>query len=172
MTTEARFGDQPRPSDQELVQRARLDPERFLDLYDRYAFPVYSYFVYGLGKEKIAQVATSATFTRAQRNFDNFQPEVHISFRAWLFGIAYNEAQQAQGAATWSDISNHGGPEHAETRKSVANLDNREKHIVLLNFTAGLTLEETARVLGEEDPEVISQQLTQALAKLQESRKG
>lgn len=75
-------------SDEELVRLAVGDPERFGELYARYARPIHAFILPRVDRnEAIAQDLTSQVFSRALTALPGFRPGV---FRAWLYAIARN----------------------------------------------------------------------------------
>ena len=73
--------------DAALVVRARVDPEAFGTLYDRYVEAVYRYCAFRLGSREAAEDATSLIFAKALAGLPRYRGP---SFRAWLFGIAHH----------------------------------------------------------------------------------
>jgi len=75
-------------SDEELVRLAVGDPERFGELYARYARPIYAFILPRVDRnDAIAEDLTSQVFARALVALPGFRPGV---FRAWLYAIARN----------------------------------------------------------------------------------
>lgn len=80
------------PSDEEIVAAARVNPEAFAPLYERYVQPVYRYCYTRLGTSADAEDATSEVFFKALARLSSYRGG---SFRAWLFAIAHNVAIDA-----------------------------------------------------------------------------
>jgi len=75
-------------SDEELVRLAQAEPERFGELYARYARPIHGFMLPRVDRnEAVAQDLTSQVFSRALVALPGFRPGV---FRAWLYAIARN----------------------------------------------------------------------------------
>ena len=80
----------PPLADEDLVERARTDPDAFAELYRRYVNRVHA-FVYRRSRStEIADEITSATFERALRALPGFRWR-EGGFQAWIYRIAANE---------------------------------------------------------------------------------
>jgi len=73
--------------DKSLAEAARIDPQVFATLYDRYVDRIYAYALRQVGEVSQAQDVTSATFEKALRNLRH-QGWRGDSFLAWLYQIA------------------------------------------------------------------------------------
>lgn len=82
------------PTDAELLQAARQDPQAFREFYDRYAVWVRSWFQRQTGSESAALDLTAETFAQAWRAMRRFRDEADGSGAPWLFGIARNLLRQ------------------------------------------------------------------------------
>jgi RNA polymerase sigma factor (sigma-70 family) len=72
-----------------LIEAARADPARFLELYDRHVDRVYGYVSRRAGNRVVAEDITSAVFEQALANLPKFEWR-GAPFAAWLFRIAAN----------------------------------------------------------------------------------
>jgi RNA polymerase sigma factor (sigma-70 family) len=72
-----------------LIEAAKADPARFLDLYDRHVDRVYAYVSRRAGSRSVAEDVTSAVFEQALSNIGKFEWR-GVPFAAWLFRIAAN----------------------------------------------------------------------------------
>jgi RNA polymerase sigma-70 factor, ECF subfamily len=138
------------------------EAESFEALY-RGAFPrVYAYVASLLRERAAAEDVTALAFERAYRKRDRFRP-ARGTREAWLFGIARNaaldelrkrkrraslEVEPEDLAATDFDSRADTALRRATVRAALAQLDAREREIVVLKFMAGLSNAEIARVLG------------------------
>ncbi|HUY60960.1 MAG TPA: sigma-70 family RNA polymerase sigma factor [Candidatus Dormibacteraeota bacterium] len=78
-----------RTPDEDLVEYAKEDRERFGDLYDRY-FPQIYRFVYSrVRAQELAEDITSEVFFKALRALDRYRPS-GSPFSSWLYQIANN----------------------------------------------------------------------------------
>ncbi len=83
--------EQPTISDKELVEQAKINPETFGGLYERYLSKVYSYHFYRLGSPQDAEDATQETFINAFTHLPTYEIRSGVPFGAWIFRIAHNE---------------------------------------------------------------------------------
>jgi RNA polymerase sigma-70 factor, ECF subfamily len=145
-----------------LTLMAGSQTEAFAELYER-TFPrVYSYVASLLRDRAAAEDVTAQAFERAYRKRRSYRagrgtPE------AWLFGIARNAAldelrRRKRRAVLEEDPEDLAGPsseDHAElalrreaVHAALASLDGRERDLIALKFSGGLSNAEIGRVLG------------------------
>lgn len=79
--------------DDALVSAAQADPQRFVDLYDRYVDPIYRYCYVRLGAKEDAQDATSDVFLNALSGLSKYRGG---AFTAWIYRIAHNVVVDGQ----------------------------------------------------------------------------
>jgi RNA polymerase sigma-70 factor (ECF subfamily) len=72
-----------------LIEAAQMDPERFVDLYDRHVDRVYAYVSRRAGSRSVAEEVTSAVFEQALTHLPRFEWR-GVPFIAWLLRIAAN----------------------------------------------------------------------------------
>ena len=158
----------------ELAQRG--DAEAFGLLYERYVDVVYRYVYVRVGSAHLAEDLTSETFLRALRRMDSFSWQGR-DIAAWFITIARNlitdNAKSARfrlevTTADMLDADQHVDAPEAEvlqrlrdTRliEAVKNLKPEQAECVVLRFLQGLTLAETAKVLGKTEGAVKQLQL-------------
>ncbi|MCO6004369.1 sigma-70 family RNA polymerase sigma factor [Actinoallomurus purpureus] len=151
----------------ELVLRARAgESDAFAALYDRYVDLVYRYVYYRVGTHPLAEDLTSETFLRALRRMSVFTWQGK-DFGAWLVTIARNlvldhfkssryrmeicTAEPDEGDR-WEE-----GPEravldsftHRALFSAVRDLGSEQRECVVLRFLHGLSVAETALVMGK-----------------------
>ncbi|WP_067815166.1 sigma-70 family RNA polymerase sigma factor [Actinomadura kijaniata] len=167
----ARPGDTPlsRPGDamKSLVLRAREgDAEAFGALYDNYVDLVYRYVYYRVGSHALAEDLTSETFLRALRRIGDFHWQGK-DFGAWLVTIARNlvtdhfksgrhRLEICTAELLEPDLPQE-GPERAVldamTRRTlltaVRRLGSEQQECVVLRFLHGLSVAETALIMGK-----------------------
>ncbi len=80
----------PVSSDASLLAAARIDPDAFRELYERYAEAVYGYFVRRTGSRATALDLTAETFAQAWIVRARFRDEANGSAAPWVYGIARN----------------------------------------------------------------------------------
>ena len=136
--------------------------EGFEDLYRR-TFPrVYAYVASLLRDRSAAEEVTAQAFERAYRRRSSYRPG-RGPVEAWLFGIARNAAldelrrrgrrarlehDPADAAGVAAGDEAEGLLRRATVRAALASLDPRERDLVALKFSGGLSNAEIARVLG------------------------
>src|SRR3954468_5533198 len=165
------------------VSHASLNtPQGFEDLY-RNTFPrVYAYVASLVRDRAAAEDVTALAFERAYRKRGRFSAR-RGSPEAWVFGIARNAAldelrklkRRARLDGEPPDVWGPGPAEEAErsfqreeVRSALAALDPRDRDLVALKFTGGLSNGEIARVLGMSETNVGSR-LYRAVEKLRKA---
>ena len=165
-----------------LAGGAATTAEAFDDLY-RTTFPkVYAYVTSLLRDRAAAEDVTALAFERAYRKRGSFRAS-RGSRESWLFGIARNAAldelrkrkRRASLAADPEDALGTPVDEHAEqalqreaVRAALAQLTPRERDLVALKFTGGLSNSEIAGVLGTTESNV-GTRLHRTIQKLREA---
>lgn len=151
-----------------LVLRAKTgDTEAFGVLYDRYVELVYRYVYFRVGTHALAEDLTSETFLRALRGVADFTWQGR-DFGAWLVTIARNlvtdhfksgrnrlEVTTAEVLDTPLDSSYI--PENAvvtnmvneRVMQAVKQLVPEQQECVILRFLHGMSLAETAMIMGK-----------------------
>jgi len=169
-----------------LVELARKgDTDAFGMLYDHYHTAVYRFLFYRTRSATLAEDLTSETFFRALRSMTGFRWQGK-DFGAWLMTIARNlatdhfKAGRTRLEMATEDMGQHDdeteGPESAVLAsltnevllKALAKLPDEQRDCVVMRFLQGLSIAETAAVLGRSDGAVKQLQLrgVRNLAKL------
>jgi RNA polymerase sigma-70 factor, ECF subfamily len=169
-----------------LVELARGgDAEAFGLLYDHYHTSVYRFLYYRLGTVALAEDLTSETFFRALRSMGSFRWQGK-DFGAWLMTIARNLATDHYKSGrtrleyTTEDMGLHDSPTDGPESAVLASLTNdalltalkelptEQQECLVMRFLQGLSIAETAKVLGRSDGAVKQLQLrgVRNLAKL------
>jgi RNA polymerase sigma-70 factor (TIGR02952 family) len=152
-----------------LVRQAQEgDAEAFGRLYDRYVSIVHRYAYHRVGDRATAEDVTSETFVRALRRIDS------LSFQgrdvgAWLVTIARNiildhvKSSRYRLEVTTADMRDADqatdGPEDAvvqhltnrELLACVQQLGSEQQECIVLRFIHGLSVSETAEIMGKKD---------------------
>ncbi|MET9295786.1 ECF subfamily RNA polymerase sigma factor, BldN family [Streptomyces sp. NPDC003077] len=153
----------------DLVERAQSgEAEAFGRLYDQYADTVYRYIYYRVGGRATAEDLTSETFLRALRRIGTFTWQGR-DFGAWLVTIARNlvadhfkssrfrlevttgemldanEVERSPEDSVLESLSN------AALLEAVRKLNPQQQECVTLRFLQGLSVAETARVMGKNE---------------------
>ena len=160
----------------------RGDTETFAALYER-TFPrVYAYVASLLRDRSAAEDVTAQAFERAYRKRSSYRVR-RGSMEAWLFGIARNAAldelrRRRRRASLETDPEDTAAPsaeDHAElalrrevVRAAMAGLDGKERDLIALKFSGGLSNSEIARVLGMSETNA-GTRLHRALTKLRKA---
>ncbi|MDL4777688.1 ECF subfamily RNA polymerase sigma factor, BldN family [Actinomadura xylanilytica] len=150
-----------------LVLRARDgDADAFGRLYDHYVDLVYRYVYYRVGAHALAEDLTSETFLRALRRMSDFNWQGK-DFGAWLVTIARNlVADHFKSSRYRLEICTaellepdrlQEGPERAVLDSmtnrtlltAVRQLGSEQQECVVLRFLHGLSVAETALVMGK-----------------------
>ncbi len=169
-----------------LVDLARGgDAEAFGLLYDHYQASVYRFLFYRTRSSTLAEDLTSETFFRALRSMNNFRWQGK-DFGAWLMTIARNlatdhfKAGRTRLEMTTEDMGLHDdatdGPEAAVLdgltneilMRALTDLPAEQRDCLVMRFLQGMSIAETAAVLGRSDGAVKQLQLrgVRNLAKL------
>ena len=169
-----------------LVELARGgDTEAFGLLYDHYQSSVYRFLYYRTRSVQVAEDLASETFFRALRSMNNFRWQGK-DFGAWLMTIARNlatdhfKAGRTRLEMTTDDMGQHDdateGPETAVLAsltnellmEALAELPDEQRDCLVMRFLQGMSIAETAAVLGRSDGAIKQLQLrgVRNLAKL------
>jgi RNA polymerase sigma-70 factor (ECF subfamily) len=154
-----------------LVERAQSgDAEAFGLLYDRYVDQVYRYIAYRVASAAVAEDLTSETFLRALRRIGSFTWQGR-DVGAWFTTIARNlvadhyKSGRYRLELTTEDVTDSGtaptieGPERAVLEgmtnkvllEAVKKLNAEQQECIVLRFLQGMSVSETAQVMGKND---------------------
>jgi len=173
-----------------LVDLARSgDCDAFGLLYDHYNGTVFRFLYYRVGSHSLAEDLTSETFFRALRSMSGFKWQGR-DFGAWLITIARNlvadhfKSGRYRLEVTTGDVLDadredrgpEGSPEAAVVDHitnvalltAVKQLNPEQQECIVLRFLQGLSVAETAEVMGRSEGAIKQLQLraVRALAKL------
>lgn len=158
--------DRPLADVRDLVLRASAgEKEAFGALYDRYVDVIYRYVYYRVGAHALAEDLTSETFLRALRRIGVFTWQGK-DFGAWLVTIARNLVADHYKSGRYRlevctgellDGAPEEGPErrvldsmtHRTLFAAVRQLGSEQQECVVLRFMHGLSVAETASVMGK-----------------------
>jgi len=148
------------------------DTEAFGLLYDRYVDVVFRYVLFRVGDRTLAEDVTSETFLRALRRISTVSYQGR-DVGAWFVTIARNlvldhvKSSRYRLEVTTAEISETpvgvspvgGGPEHevltaatnAELMRCVAMLNADQQECIVLRFLQGLSVAETATLMGRNE---------------------
>ena len=173
-------GDQ---DERTLIEAAKADPARFVDLYERHFHQVYGYVSRRTGSRAEAEDITSAVFERALTNLSRFEWR-GAPFAAWLYRIAANAlADRVRQTARESDepppdVPNSREADEIERRailfQLVERLPGLQRQVIEMRFVDGKSIREIAAALDRSDGAVKQLQLRalENLRKSMETRHG
>ncbi|HEY5836224.1 ECF subfamily RNA polymerase sigma factor, BldN family [Streptomyces sp.] len=153
----------------DLVERAQEgETEAFGRLYDHYSDTVYRYIYYRVGSKATAEDLTSETFLRALRRIGTFTWQGR-DFGAWLVTIARNlvadhfKSSRFRLEVTTGEMLDANEVERSPEDSVLESLSNeallaavhklnpQQQECVTLRFLQGLSVAETARVMGKNE---------------------
>ena len=154
------------PSDAELIERSRREPDFFATIFDRHADEILRYAHARLGPD-LAEDVAAETFLAAFRRRDRYDTS-RADARPWLYGIAirligkhrraesrYRRMLQAVPADRLAEDFGDRSSERVtaeQLRPRIAavlnGLPSRDRELLLLIAWAGLSYEESAQALG------------------------
>jgi len=170
--------------ERETVDRARAgDQQALADLYDWYMPRVYRYTLARIGNSIEAEDLTEEVFLKMLGSIGGFRWK-DVPFSSWLFRIAHNHV-----ATHFRRNAQRGGPataipEHMidvrhdlaaaveeritmeEVRRATEQLPDAQREVIALRFAVGLSIADTARVLGKREGNIKALQ-HKAVARLQ-----
>ncbi|MGH3913061.1 MAG: sigma-70 family RNA polymerase sigma factor [Pseudonocardiaceae bacterium] len=144
------------------------DQDAFGRLYDRYVDVVFRFVLFRVGDRPLAEDITSETFLRALRRISSVSYQGR-DVGAWFVTIARNlvldhvKSSRYRLEMTTADILDSSigdrGPEHevvqeataAELRRCVSQLGRDQQECIMLRFMQGLSVSETASVMGRNE---------------------
>lgn len=154
-----------------LVTSAQTgDGEAFGQLYDRYVDVVHRYIAYRVGNASLAEDLTSETFLRALRRITSFAWQGR-DFGAWLVTIARNliadhfKSSRYKLELSTSDLIEAGADRTSESPENevltgitnstllgaVKRLGAEQQECIVLRFLQGMSVAETATILGKNE---------------------
>ncbi len=163
------------------IQKAKSEPEAFIELYDAYAERVYQYFLRRVGHLEWAEDLCAQVWEKALQKIHALRSDQEEGFAAWLFAIARNELNQhfrrhqkqwtLELPETVEDESS--GPSQILNERLEANrvrqlltaLPPKQREAIELRYFADLQNKEIARVLKISEKTVASN-LSRALSTL------
>jgi RNA polymerase sigma-70 factor (ECF subfamily) len=170
--------------ERETVDRARAgDQQALADLYDWYMPRVYRYTLARLGNSVEAEDLTEEVFLKMLGSIGAFRWK-DVPFSSWLFRIAHNHV-----ATHFRRNAQRGGPTTAipeefvdgrhdlaatveeqitmeEVQRATQMLPDAQREVIALRFAVGLSIADTAKVLGKREGNIKALQ-HKAVARLQ-----
>lgn len=152
-----------------LIHAAQAkDMDAFAGLYERYGDLVYRYVYFRVGSQQLAEDVVSETFLRALRRIDSFTWQGR-DFGAWLVTIARNivadhyKSSRFRLEVTTADMLDSDrleeSPENSVLKaftnvaliEAVKQLGPEQQECIVLRFLQGLSVAETARIMGRNE---------------------
>jgi RNA polymerase sigma-70 factor (ECF subfamily) len=152
-------------SEEQLIERAKHDPEAFGELYERYVDRIYNYIYYRTSDVHEAEDLTARVFYRAMAHMGQYRQH-GVPFAAWLYRIAHNlvanwhrdrSRRREMRLDDMISLASHGaGPDHLaeqneEARgllEAMAQLPAERQQLLILKFAEGMSNLEIATVMG------------------------
>ena len=148
-------------SDEALVERAKVDPQAFGELYERYLARIYSYCYYRTRNVSEAEDLTEKVFLQALSHLPSYAYR-GLPFSVWLYRIAHNVVAnwhrdrqrhpqlplEDTDSFSLDDDSLEQVEDVAMVRKAVAGLPSERQNLLLLKFVEGLSNAEIGKALG------------------------
>ncbi|MBI4673055.1 MAG: sigma-70 family RNA polymerase sigma factor [Chloroflexi bacterium] len=151
-----------------LIERAKMDPQAFSDLYERYVDRIYAYVYYRTGDPRDAEDLTARVFYRALAHLPEFN-QTGAPFVAWLYRIAHNLVANWHRDKTrhpelpldlWQPAPHQEGAPHAQAERAETESNLLEairalpwdrQQLLLLKFVDGLSNLEIGKILGRSE---------------------
>jgi RNA polymerase sigma-70 factor (ECF subfamily) len=150
----------------QLCRRVKkVDKNAASELLQIFYMDIYTYLMRLCGNQQNAEDLTQQTFLKVWASFDSFAGRSRFS--TWLYKVAYNtyvDWQRSNINKTisypnqwWLECLDHKPGPFANTAerqlalhlyKAVEKLDEDKKHVVHMHYYQGLSIRETAKVLG------------------------
>ncbi|MEI6221722.1 MAG: RNA polymerase sigma factor [bacterium] len=169
-------------AEQQLIEEAKVNPEQFGVLYERYVDKIYSYVFHRINNAEVAQDIVAQTFFKVLEHLPRFQWKGY-SISSWIYKIATNEIYQFyrnEKKVQIVDITEvahliaekkdpHQFAALAEQEECVSEflkkLPQRQQEVLVLRFIEGLSNQDIARVF-ERNEGAVRQLIFRALANL------
>ena len=172
-STEGPDGQTIPPADEhtleaQLVERAKMDPSAFSELYERYVDRIYAYVYYRTGDPRDAEDLTARVFYRALAHMPEFH-QTGAPFVAWLYRIAHNLVANWHRDRSrhpevpldlWEPVPLQDGVPHAQAVRSetqsnlleaIRGLPWERQQLLILKFVDGLSNLEIGNILGRSE---------------------
>ncbi len=155
-------------NEEQLIERAKTDPEAFGQLYELYVEKIYNYIYYRLGNHHEAEDLTAKVFYRALNHISHYNHK-GAPFAAWLYRIAHNlvvnwrrDSQRRQVVALENlDLSGsrhenpHYAAEQANERElllaAIQHLPRERQQLLMLKFVERMSNAEIGEVMGRSE---------------------
>jgi RNA polymerase sigma-70 factor (ECF subfamily) len=153
-----------------LVRNAQQgESAAFAQLYEQYFDQIYRYVSFKTGRASEAEDIACEVFVRMLESISSFKPQGY-PFSAWLFRIAHNlvvdhfRKNAKKKTVTLDNVDVRGEDQSGEMArrldesmvmeevyKAMEGLTNLQKDVISLRFAGGLSVAETARIVGKKE---------------------
>ncbi|HEY6538486.1 MAG TPA: sigma-70 family RNA polymerase sigma factor [Candidatus Dormibacteraeota bacterium] len=157
----------PPEREEELIARAKDDPEGFGELYDHYFPQIYRYVAARVRSAELAEDITSEVFFKALRAIGRYRPSGH-PFSAWLYQIAINTITDHYRSRKRTEDSLDSGPELpapgvavddlvaerlglGQIWQAIDALPEQQRNAMTLKYAQDLPLAEIGQILGKSE---------------------
>ena len=151
-----------------LIDAAKADPARFVELYDRHVDRVFAYVYRRAGSRVVAEDVTSAVFAQALTHLPKYEWR-GVPFAAWLLRIAANalaDHWKQQGRDSHEpppDVADEREHQDLERRVSLFQLVDRlpdaQRQVINMRFIQERSIREVAAALERSEGAVKQLQL-------------
>lgn len=147
----------------EVIEKAKAgDKNAFKIIYETFYQRIYRYCSLNLNNDDTAQDVCQETFIKAWKSLPTFTLEKGGTMQAFLFRIARNliidlsrkkkayQLKEYQAVETNEDFLEDFDRKQnvANLKKALAELDEKERQIIILRYFEELSTEETAKIIG------------------------
>lgn len=157
----------PPDREEQLIARAKDDPEGFGELYDHYFPQIYRYVASRVRSSDVAEDITSEVFFKALRALGRYRPSGH-PFSAWLYQIAINTITDYYRSRKRTEDGLESGPELAadgvavdeqvaqrmgleQIWQAIDALPDQQRTAMTLKYSEDLPLAEIGKVMGKSE---------------------
>jgi RNA polymerase sigma-70 factor (ECF subfamily) len=162
-----------------LLQEARLDPNKFGELYQMYVERVYKYVYSHVGDVPAAEDITAQTFLAAYETFPRLRQDG--CFAAWLFGIARNKTfdyfrrrMKTTNLQDWDSLGSGDDPailmmqseQAQQLAQMIKQLSEDDRELLRLRFLAQMSFAEIADLIQRKE-DTVKKTVYRLLARLQ-----
>jgi len=161
----AQDSDIPKKS---LVEKAKVDAEAFVYLFDLHYDEIFRFHSRWLGDRAVAEEVTSRLFMTTAKYFSQFEGDLR-DYRNWLYRIAAEKAVSHAKTASATEEPQHRAIEKtAILKKALAGLKPKSQIIIVLRLFENMEYSQIAHIV-KLNPSVVRSRLSAAAGKLRAS---
>lgn len=152
--------------EQSLIEAAKINPEAFGELYERYFSRIYNYAYNHTGDAALAEDVTAQTFKQALENFHRYEWR-GVPFGAWLYRIASNTVvgyhRKSRPSIAFEDALETpvetptpeeafiSGERNVEITAAVRKLPEAQQQAIILRFAQNFSYQEIADTINRSE---------------------